>query len=129
MRLMASIVCFINQPSAPELDNRLHWHTWEGKKIDRTSATTMASKPMILSVPRRPFMDVFGYGMDMEHLCSGSSSTTCMAYATSKIGGRGKAASPKKNYGLFSGALWPNKAYKGPAAAFPATNLVIKNVW
>ena len=134
MRLMASIVCFINQPSAPELDNRLHWHTWEGKKIDRTSATTMASKPMILGVPRRPFMDVFGYGMEMKRHCSGSSSMTCMANAMLKIGGgRGKAASsPKKNYRLFSGAVWPNKAYKVPraAAALPATHrLVIKNMW
>jgi hypothetical protein len=74
-------------------------------------------------------MDVFGYGMEMKHHCSGSSSTTSMAHAMSKIGGCGKAASPKKNYGLFSGALWPNKAYKGPAAALPGTHHVIKNMW
>ncbi|KAG2631379.1 probable carboxylesterase 5 [Panicum virgatum] len=125
-RLMASIVHFINQPPAPKLDDGLHS---EGKNIDRTSATTKAPKPMILGVPRRPFMDVFGYGMEMKHHCSGSSSTTCMAHAMSKIGGCGKAASPKKNYGLFSGALWPNKAYKGPAAALPGTHHVIKNMW
>jgi hypothetical protein len=84
---VASIVRFINQPPAPELDGGLHWHdAWEGKKIDRTSTTTTAPKPMILGVPRRPFSDVFGYGMDMKHHCSGSSSTTCMAFATSKIG-------------------------------------------
>ena len=118
---MESIVRFVNQPE-PELDDGLHWDaSCEGnKKIDRaTSATTMAPKPMILGVPRRPFMDVFGYGM---------------ANAMLKIGGgRGKAASsPKKNYRLFSGAVWPNKAYKVPraAAALPATHrLVIKNMW
>ena len=118
---MESIVRFVNQPE-PELDDGLHWDaSCEGnKKIDRaTSATTMAPKPMILGVPRRPFMDVFGYGMEMKHHSSGSSSTTCKAYATLKIGGRGKPASPKKNYRVFSGAVWPNKAYKGPATAFP----------
>jgi len=127
-RLMESIVRFVNQPPTPEpepepeLDDGLYWDaSCEGnKKIDRaTSATTMAPKPMILGVPRRPFMDVFGYGMEMKHHSSGSSSTTCKAYATLKIGGRGKPASPKKNYGVFSGAVWPNKAYKGPATAFP----------
>ena len=136
-RLMASIVHFINQPPAPELDNSLHWHvSCEGKKIGRTttSAARTAPKPMILGVPRRPFMDVFGYGMDMKRHCSGSSSMTCMANAMLKIGGgRGKAASsPKKNYRLFSGAVWPNKSYKVPraAAALPATHrLVIKNMW
>jgi len=85
-------------------------------------------------VPRRPFMDVFGYGMEMKRHCSGSSSMTCMANAMLKIGGgRGKAASsPKKNYRLFSGVVWPNKAYKVPraAAALPTTHrLVIKNMW
>ncbi|KAG2640573.1 hypothetical protein PVAP13_2KG104332 [Panicum virgatum] len=135
-RLMESIGRFVNQPPAPEpeleLDDDLLWHaSCEGnKKIDRaTSAITTAPKPIILGVPRRPFMDVFGYGMEMKRHCNGSSSNTCKAYATLKIGGRGKAASPKKNYGVFSGAVWPNKAYKGPAAAFPTTHLVIKNVW
>jgi hypothetical protein len=134
-RLMESIVRFINKPPAPEVDDCLHWDaSCEGnKKIGRaTSATMTAPKPIILCVPRRPFMDVFGYGMEMKRHCSGSSSTTCMAYAMLKIGGRGKAASPKKNYRLFSGAVWPNKAYKGPpaAAALPATHrLVIKNMW
>ena len=133
---MESIVRFVNQPPTPEpepeLDHGLHWDaSCEGNKIHRaTSATRMAPKPMILGVPRRPFMDVFGYEMEMKRHCRGSSSTTCcMAYATLKIGGCGKAASPKKNYGVFSGTVWPNKAYKGPAAAFRATNLVIKNVW
>ncbi|RLN33910.1 putative carboxylesterase 13 [Panicum miliaceum] len=128
-RLMSSIVHFINQPPAPELDDVLHWHACGGKKLDRTSATT--TKPMILGVPRRPFMDVFDYGMEMKRHCGGSSSTTCMAHAMSKNRGRGKAASPKKNYGIFSGAVWPNKAYKRPAAAaaLPGTHHVIKNMW
>ncbi|PAN09342.1 hypothetical protein PAHAL_2G015400 [Panicum hallii] len=128
-RLMSSIVGFINQPPAPELNGGLHWHAWEGKKINRISTMTTAPtpKPMILGVPRRPFRDVFGYGMDMKHHCSGSSSTTCMA---STIGGRGKAASSKNNYGLFSGPVWPNKAYKkgrpaAAAAALPGTHHVI----
>jgi len=99
-RLMENIVRFINQPP----------------------------KPMILGVPRRPFMDVFDYGMNMKRRCSDSTTTTCsMAYATSKIGG------PKKNYGLFSGAVWPTnkQAYKGPAAAaaFAGTRHLIKNMW
>src|SRR6185312_16722066 len=97
-----SIVHFINQPPVPKME-----HAWEGKQIDKTTATTTAPKPMILGVPRRPFMDVFGYGMEMKHHSSGSSSTTCKAYATLKIGGRGKPASPKKNYGVFSGVVWP----------------------
>ena len=85
---------------------------------------------IILGVPSRPFRDIFGYGMDMKHHCTGSSSTTCMA---SKIGERGKAASTKKaNYGLFTGPVRPNKAYKGPAAAAAAalpggTQASIKN--
>ena len=113
-RLMESIVRFVNQPPTPEpepepeLDDGLHWDaSCEGnKKIDRaTSATTTAPKPMILGVPRRPFMSRFGYGIEMKHHSSGSSSMTCMAYASSKIGGRGKAASPKKleAYAMFLG--------------------------
>ncbi|KAG2633216.1 hypothetical protein PVAP13_2NG259900 [Panicum virgatum] len=122
-RLMASIVHFINQPPAPKME-----HAWKGKQIDKTTATTTAPKPMILGVPRWPFMDVFGYGMEMKRYCSGSSSTTCMTYATSKIGGRVKAAA-SKNYGLFSGAVWPKKAYRGSSAALPRTHHVIKNMW
>ncbi|KAG2639703.1 hypothetical protein PVAP13_2KG032000 [Panicum virgatum] len=84
-------------------------------------------KPMILGVPRRPFMDVFDYGMNMKRRCSDSTTTCSIAYATSKIGG------PKKNYGLFSGAERPTnkQAYKGPAAAaaFPGTRHLIKNMW
>ncbi|PAN09348.1 hypothetical protein PAHAL_2G016200 [Panicum hallii] len=118
-RLMESIVRFINQPPAPELDGGLLWHALDGKRIRRSSTMT-APELIILGVPSRPFRDIFGYGMDMKHQhCSGSSSTTCMAYGTSKIGGgRGKAATSKKaNYGLFTGPVRPNKAYKGPAAA------------
>ena len=132
---MESIVRFVNKPPAPEpeleLDDDLLWHaSCEGnKKIDRaTSAITTAPKPIILGVPRQPFMDVFGYGMEMKRYCSGSSSTTCMTYATSKIGGHVKAAA-SKNYGLFSGAVWPKKAYRGSSAAFPRTHHVIKNMW
>jgi hypothetical protein len=127
-RLMSSTVRFINQPPAPGHNGGLHWHAWEGKKINRTSTMTTAPtpKPMKLGVPRRPFSDAFGYGMGMKHHCNGSSSTTCMA---STIGGRSKAAS-KENYGLFSAPVWPNKAYKGPsaaAAALPGGTQVIKN--
>ncbi|RLN35293.1 putative carboxylesterase 13 [Panicum miliaceum] len=129
-RLMESIVRFINQPPAPELDGGLLWHAiMDGKRISRSSTMT-TPELIILGVPSRPFRDIFGYGMDMKHHCSGSSLTTCMAYGTSKIGGgRGKAASSKKaNYGLFTGPVRPNKACKGPAAApLPGGTQAIKN--
>ncbi|KAG2631381.1 hypothetical protein PVAP13_2NG024800 [Panicum virgatum] len=95
-----------------ELDDGLHWHACDGKKIDRTLATTTAPKPMILGVPRRPFMDVFGFGMEMKRDSSGHGNATA-----------------SKNYGLFSAAVWPNKAYKGSSAVLPRTHHVIKNIW
>ncbi|CAN6222319.1 unnamed protein product [Urochloa humidicola] len=124
-KLLESIVRFINnQPPAPP----------EGKKIDRISTTT--PRP-IWGVPRRPFMDVLEYGMEMKrHHSSGSGSTTCMMYgiASSKIGRRGgkvAATTNKPNYGLFIDPMRPNKAYKnGPlAVALPGGihQVMIKN--
>ncbi|CAN6196762.1 unnamed protein product [Urochloa humidicola] len=125
-KLMESIVRFINNhPLAPP----------EGKKIDRISTTTPRT---IWGVPRRPFMDVFEYGMQMKrHHSSGSDSTTCMMYGTasSKIGRRGgkvAATTNKANYGLFIDSMRPTKVYKkGPllAAALPRGihQVMIKN--
>ena len=122
-KLMQSIVWFINQPPAPELNGGLLWHALDGSKISRTSTLT-TPELIILGVPSRPFRDIFGYGMDTEHHFSRSSSTTCLAYG-------GKAAASKKaNYGLFTGPVRPNKAYKGPSAvaALPGgTQVIIKN--
>ncbi|CAN6170773.1 unnamed protein product [Urochloa humidicola] len=131
-KLMESIVHFINQPPAPELNGggMHHLHAWEGKKINRTSAIMTAHQP-IWGVPRRPFMDIFDYGMDMKHHCCGP---TCMAAygGASKLGGgRGgkTAAASQANYGLFTDSVRPKiMRYKGPlAATLPGGTQVIKN--
>lgn len=120
-KLMESIVQFVNQPTALPLPAALlpelhELHGCEGK----TSEGETDSDQLTLSVPARPYIDIFGYGMAMKDWSDRKS----MARGCLEIG-RGKTS--KTRYGLFLGGARPNKTNKLSLSAAAPGSSIIKN--
>jgi acetyl esterase/lipase len=117
-KLMESIVQFVNQPTALPLPAALlpELHELHGSSEGETD-----SDQLNLSVPARPYIDIFGYGMAMKKDWSDQKS---MARGCLKIG-QGKASITR--YGLFLGGARPNKTNKLLLSAAAPGSSLIKN--